>query len=139
MNLPAGDLSARFRPSVRFRKGYALATVVLLAVEILIALFVGDRFVRPYLGDALAVVLVYCALNATLELRPFAAATLAFAVAVVIEFGQYFQVLRIVGLEGNAIARTVLGSGFDSHDFVAYAAGAIGMLAIEAARALSKA
>lgn len=130
-----GGPSARFRPPLRFRKGYAWATAILLTVEILIALFVRDSFVRPYLGDALAVALVYCAFSATLDLRPLPAAALAFAVAVVIEFGQYAQILRTVGLDGNVIARTVLGSGFDPHDFLAYAAGAIAVLAIEATRA----
>ena len=134
MTLPSGNASAR-RHLFRFRKGYALATAILLAVEVLIALFVDDRFVRPYLGDALAVVLVYCGLRATFDLNPLPAAALALAVAVVIEFGQYFQVLRMVGLEGNEIARTLLGSGFDLGDFVAYASGAIGVLAVEAVRA----
>lgn len=32
------------------------AFVVLLAVEIFIALFVHDRFVRPYIGDILGVI-----------------------------------------------------------------------------------
>ncbi len=50
--------AARLRPPLRFRKGYALAAAILLAIEILIALFVRDRLVRPYLGDALAVALV---------------------------------------------------------------------------------
>ena len=39
-----------------WRPGHALAAVILLVVEVLIALSVRDRFVRPYLGDVLAVV-----------------------------------------------------------------------------------
>ncbi len=136
MTSRTGDLPARFRSPLRFRKGYVLATAALLAVEVIIALFVRDRFVRPYFGDALAVALVYCALRAAIDLSARAAAALAFAVAAAIEFGQYLQILRLVGLEGNAIARTVLGSGFDLQDFIAYAAGALGVLAVEAARSL---
>ena len=135
MTLRPGGSPARFRSSLHFRQGYALATAILLLTEVLIALFVKDRFVRPYLGDTLAVALVYCALRATLDLRSLGAATLAIAVAVMIEFGQYFHVLRVVGLEGNLIARTVLGTGYEARDFFAYLAGAIGVLAIEAARA----
>ncbi len=66
-------------------------------------------------------------------MRPVAAAALALAIAVAIEFGQYFHVLRVIGMEGNEIARTLLGSGFDLGDFLAYAAGALGALAVEAA------
>ncbi|MBO9698522.1 MAG: DUF2809 domain-containing protein [Sphingopyxis sp.] len=139
MKPPSGNVSSHFRPLLRFRKGYALAAAALLAIEILIALLVDDSFVRPYFGDTLAVALVYCALRATLALRPFPAAALALAVAVVIEFGQYLHVLRLVGLEGNAFARTVLGTGFEPRDFLAYAAGALAVLAIEAARTQPKA
>ena len=136
--MTSGALATRLRPPLRFHKGYASATAILLAVEIVIALFIRDRFVRPFLGDVLAVALVYCAFSAVLDLRPLHAAVLAFAVGAVIEFAQYLQVLRLVGLEGNAIARTVLGNGFDPRDFLAYLAGAIGVLAIEAALGRAK-
>ena len=132
MTVPPGASSRRFRP-LRFRPGYAWATAILLAIEVVIALFVEDRFVRPYLGDSLAVALVYCAIRATLDLRPVPAAALALAVAAAIEFGQYFQVLHLLGLERNAIAATLLGSSFAPGDFVAYAVGAIGVLVVEAA------
>ena len=49
----------------RLHRGYALAAVILFAIEVVIALYVRDRFVRPHLGDTLAVLLVYCGLRAT--------------------------------------------------------------------------
>lgn len=88
-----------------------------------IALFVRDRFVRPYLGDVLAVILVYCGLRAVLPLRPLPAALLAFAVGTVIEFGQAVHVLDLLGLHNPAI-RVVLGGSFEWLDFLAYATGA---------------
>lgn len=44
----------------RSRICYAAVFILLLFVEIMIALYVHDSFVRPYLGDVLAVVVVYC-------------------------------------------------------------------------------
>ena len=41
------------------RRRYGLVFLLLLGVEIVIALFVHDRFVRPYLGDVLVVWVVY--------------------------------------------------------------------------------
>ncbi len=120
---------------MRLHRGYALATITLLIVEILIALFVRDRIVRPYVGDTLAVILVYTGLRAVTRLSVPAATLAAFAVAVVIEFGQYFRILYMVGLGDNRLARTVLGSGFDPHDFIAYAAGALLALLVDYARA----
>jgi hypothetical protein len=99
-------------------------------VEVAIALFVRDRFVRPYLGDVLAVVLVYCGLRTVLPLRPPPAAAIAFGIAALIEFGQAIHVLDLLGLH-NAVVRVVLGGSFEWLDFVAYAAGAVLALAGE--------
>ncbi|MDG2532705.1 DUF2809 domain-containing protein [Sphingomonas sp. HITSZ_GF] len=99
-------------------------------MEVCIALFVRDRFVRPYLGDVLAVVLVYCGLRAVLPLRPLPAAAAAFGIAALIEFGQAIHVLDLLGLHGRVL-RVVLGGSFEWLDFVAYAAGALASLGIE--------
>ncbi|WP_218942858.1 DUF2809 domain-containing protein [Sphingomonas sp. R-74633] len=89
-----------------------------------------DRFVRPYLGDVLAVVLVYCGLRTVLPLRPVATAALAFGIAALIEFGQAIHVLDLLGLH-NRVLRVLLGGSFEWLDFVAYAAGAALALAGE--------
>jgi hypothetical protein len=112
---------------------------LLFATEVLIARFVHDRFVRPHLGDTLAVLLVYCGLRTIFPLRSLPAAIIAFAIAALIEFGQLADILDILGLRSIPIARVVLGSGFDPWDFVAYAAGAAFALAIERLRTGSRA
>ena len=114
-----------------WRRGFALAALALFVIEVVIALYVKDRFVRPYLGDVLAVMLVHCGLRAILAIPPLAAAGTAFGIALVIELGQLMHVLDRVGLQDNAIATTVLGSGFDRIDIACYAAGALAMLALE--------
>jgi hypothetical protein len=113
-----------------WRPCYAAATALLLAVEVAIALFVRDRFVRPYLGDVLAVILVYCGLRAVLPLRPAGAAIAAFAIGAVIEFGQGIHVLDLLGVT-NPVIRVVLGTGFEWLDFLAYAAGAVIALLVD--------
>lgn len=116
------------------RPGYAWAVVALLVIEIVIALFVHDRFIRPYVGDTLAVILVYCFFRAVTAWRPLPCALAAMAVATVIEFGQLVGVLHWIGLGENRIARIVLGSGFEAMDFVAYAAGAVIAVVVERLR-----
>lgn len=119
---------------MRFHTGYALLAFVLFLIEAGIALFVRDAFVRPYLGDTLAVILVYAGLRAVLRIGAIRAAAIAFLVAAVIEFGQWFGVLDLLGLEGNPLARTVLGHGFEAKDFLAYGAGALIVLGAERLR-----
>lgn len=116
------------------RWGYAAAAAALV-VEIGIALYLHDRIVRPYGGDALAVVLVYLALRAVTRLGTRRAVSMALAVAVVIECAQAVHALRWVGLEHDRLARVVLGGQFDLTDFAAYAVGAAAVPLVEAWRA----
>lgn len=116
---------------IGFRPGYALATLALFAIEICIALFVRDAFVRPYGGDVLAVALVYCGLRAVTRLGVGAAVAIAFGIAVLVELGQLAGLLDMLGLRGNTVARVVLGGSFEWQDFVAYGAGALGVLIVE--------
>ena len=44
----------------KLRLLYGAAFLVLMAVETLIALYVHDKVIRPYVGDLLVVLVVYC-------------------------------------------------------------------------------
>ncbi len=116
------------------RPGYLAAAIVLFAIEALIALFVRDAFVRPYLGDVLAVALVYAALRAVTPLSIRAALIATLAIALAIEIAQALGLLAALGLADNAVARTVLGGVFDWADLAAYTAGVAIVALIERAR-----
>lgn len=118
----------------RERSAYALAAFGLLWVEIFVARFVHDAFVRPYGGDTIAVMLAYAAFRALFGLRTIPAVGAAFLLAVAIEFGQYGHLIYRLGLEHDAIARFMLGTGYDPRDFIAYAAGALCVLVFERCR-----
>lgn len=113
------------------RPGYVLATLALFTIEVLIALFVRDGIVRPYLGDVLAVALVYTALRTVTPLRMVPAIAAALAVAFAVEIAQWFRLVDLLGLAGNPVARVVLGSYFSVGDLAAYLAGAACVLAVE--------
>jgi len=115
------------------RLAYALLAGVVFLIEVAIALFWRDGFVRPYLGDVLAVALVYLALRATTRLAPWGAAGVALAVAVAIELGQWVHVLDAVGLGANRLARVVLGGVFDPRDILCYLIGAVAALGLDSA------
>jgi hypothetical protein len=115
-----------------FRPGYAIAALAIFAVEVLIALFVRDAFIRPYVGDVLAVILVYCAQRAVTRLGIAPAIAITLAIALAIELAQLLNLLDALGLRGNRFAATVLGGSFDWADLVAYGAGALIVAAAEA-------
>lgn len=106
-----------------FRRSYAIFSLFLLGIEILIALFVRDGFVRPYLGDTLVVILLYCLLRAFLKLNVAPAALLVLGFACFVELLQYVQLLKHLDLQDSTLARIILGSSFSWLDLLAYSAG----------------
>ena len=110
-------------------------TGLLLAIEVAIALWVRDRWIRPYGGDVLAVMLVYCALRAVTAWRWPTALAAAMVVAIGVELGQLAGLLSLLGLRATSAAGVVLGSGFDLLDFAAYALGGVVVAVVERVRA----
>jgi hypothetical protein len=121
---------------LRFHKSYFLLALALLGVEVGIALVVHDRIIRPYAGDLLATILLYCLLRSFTTTRPGMAALLAAAVSYAIEAGQYFHLLSFLGWQHFGPARIVLGTCFEWGDVLAYTLGAA--LALGAEQAVGK-
>jgi Protein of unknown function (DUF2809) len=108
--------------------------VALFIVEVLIAVFMHDRFVRPYVGDYLVVFLVYYAIASLVDCAPWQTGLFTLLFAYAVEFLQYIKFIERVKLEGNVLARTVLGVGFEWKDIMAYTLGVGTVLLIERLR-----
>lgn len=109
----------------KLRICYAAATLLLLAIEVLIALFVRDNFVRPYIGDVLAVIVVYTFLRTIIPEKCALLPLFVFLFAVGVEVLQYFDLVTVLGLENNRFFSILLGSVFDFKDIICYAIGCI--------------
>ena len=118
----------------RFQKIYFLLFLLLLWFEVLIALFVHDQFVRPYLGDFLVVLLLYCFTRSFLQVRVITAIMMVLLFAYAVETAQYFTVINHIGLEENVFAKTVIGSSFDWQDILAYTLGSLLIYLVEQVR-----
>ena len=118
---------------VKFNKRYFILTIILFATEVLIALFVHDYFIRPYFGDVLVVMLIYCFIKSFLYTPSIPTAMAVLLFAFFIESMQYFEIVKALGLEHNKIAATVIGNSFAWMDILAYIAGVVLLLFIEAA------
>lgn len=116
---------------LEFNKSYFFLTLLLFAVEVCIALFVQDNFIRPYLGDVLVVILIYCFVKSfwTISVIKAAMAVLLFAFGV--ETLQYFTIIEKLGLQDNSLARTVIGTSFAWEDLIAYTAGIVLVIVFE--------
>ena len=107
------------------RLTYALAFVILLITEILIALFVRDDFIRPYGGDILVTVLICAAVRILFPTGIRFLPLWVFLFAAGVEIGQYFDFVTLLGLGNIAFFRILLGSTFSVADLLCYAAGCV--------------
>ena len=101
---------------------YFIAFFAILAIEICIALFVRDDFVRPYVGDVLVTVLLCCLCRAIFPHFPPALPIFLFAAAV--EGLQALHLTEMLGLQGTALG-VILGSTFDWKDILCYGLGCL--------------
>lgn len=100
---------------------FGIAALFLLAAEVFIALFVHDRFVRPYMGDVLAVVCVYCVVRVAFPKKPEYMSVFVFAFAVIVELVQLTGLSELFG-SGSVIA-VIIGGTFDFADILCYFVG----------------
>ena len=106
------------------RVAYAAGACILLAAEILIALFVRDSFIRPYGGDILVTVLLCCLLRAVfLFWIPYLPLGV-FLFAAAVEFAQALGIASLIP-EGWTAVRIIVGSSFSVWDLVCYAVGCV--------------
>ena len=87
------------------RIGYAIATVILLLTEVLIALYVHDAFVRPYIGDVLVVIVIYTFIRIFVPERCKLLPLYIFIFAALVEALQMFHVVEALGWQDNNSAR----------------------------------
>lgn len=114
-----------------FNLKFFLFTLCLFIIEVLIALYVHDTFIRPYGGDYLVVILMYCAVRTFLKASPIKVGVGVLLFSYAIEILQYYQIVERLGLSDNKIAKTVIGYGFEWWDFLAYTLGILTVLMLE--------
>jgi len=115
----------------QFNKLYFVYFLILLIIEVAIAIFIKEGFIRSTFGDFLVVMLIYCFVNSFIKAKPIYMALVVLIFAYVIEFLQLFQILKTLNLENNKILVTVFGSTFQMSDLIFYTLGVVTILIIE--------
>ncbi len=119
---------------LNFNSKYFYLTIFLLITEIIIAIWVHDAFIRPFGGDFLVVILIYCLVKSFMDspVSPTILSVLLFAYAV--EISQYFHLVDLLGLRNSKIARIIMGTSFSWTDMLMYSLGMLLVLIIELCR-----
>nr|WP_288834266.1 DUF2809 domain-containing protein [uncultured Flavobacterium sp.] len=87
--------------------------------------------IRPYFGDVLIVILIYCFLKSFLNFSVWTTAIIVFCFSFFVEFSQYLNLISKLGLEHSGIAKAILGNSFSYLDLFAYTTGILVVLIFE--------
>lgn len=113
------------------KRYYILGFVVLLIVEIMIAKYITDDFIRPYLGDFLVVILLYCALMAISRLSILKTLIIVLLFSFAVEFFQMINIVKVMQYQPPEVVMIILGSSFSIWDLLAYTLGILCCFSLE--------
>ena len=115
----------------QFRFKYLLIFFIFLFIEIFIALFVKDKFIRPYLGDMLVVIVLYFFVKIfTLNKIKFLSIYILLF-AILVEFLQYINIVDILNLSNIKFFKILIGTTFDFKDIFCYFLGSIPLFVLD--------
>ena len=110
---------------------YAVIAILLFISEIIIGLCFHSGFIRSYFGDVLITVLLCCIVRIIfpkgIKLLPI----YVFVFATLVEIAQYFDVVKLLGLESNQFISVLVGRWFSYIDIICYGAGCIAFWLVE--------
>jgi Protein of unknown function (DUF2809) len=129
-----GEAHKKMKNLLRFNGGYFIITAVLFCIEVGIARYAHDKIIRPYIGDVLVVALIYCFVKSFFNTGIFITAFGVLLFSYFIEMLQYFNIVKLLGLQKSGTASVVLGTYFEWLDLAAYTAGIAVVIALEMLR-----
>ena len=104
----------------RFSWFYFVWTMCLLMAEVFIGRYMHDDFVRPFGGDFLIVMLLYCFIKSFFDLPVPATCICVFLFAYAVEISQYFHLVYVLGWGASPVARALMGTSFSFIDLIMY-------------------
>ena len=115
----------------RLNGRYFLISILLLGLEIYIGARMHDSIIRPYGGDFLVVILLYCLIRSFWDLPILITAISVLLFSYLVETSQYFRLADHLGIKTDSLARVLLGSYFSWTDIISYTLGILSVLVLE--------
>ncbi|SHM12183.1 DUF2809 domain-containing protein [Mucilaginibacter sp. OK098] len=119
---------------IGFHKRYFLLALLLFIIEFIIGADVHDAIIRPYGGDFLVVILLYCLIKSFINTPVFKTACGVLLFVYIVEISQYFHLVSLLGLQNSKTTKILLGTSFSFTDLLAYTLGILLVIIIENVR-----
>ncbi len=105
-----------------FNIRYFLTFILILIIEVLIAAFCKQPFIRNIFGDFLATLLLYYLFKAFFNIKSIYIAAGVLVISFFIEFLQLIDIINLLNIE-NKLLKIIIGTTFSFNDLVAYTIG----------------
>jgi glucan phosphoethanolaminetransferase (alkaline phosphatase superfamily) len=108
---------------MKLNKTYLFLTLILFITEVFIGLYLHDQLIRPFGGDLLVVILIYCFVKSFFNTPWLKTAISTLIFSYIVEVSQYFNLLNHLGLQNSKAAAILLGHSFSCGDMLCYTIG----------------
>ena len=112
------------------KKSFTIAIIIFL-IEVIIALYIKDKIIRPFVGDILVVIFIYYFIKAFINTKAINIAIFTLTFSFVVEILQYFNFVEIIGLGHNKAARIIIGTSFSWIDLLCYFVGFLSLFLLD--------
>ena len=116
---------------IRLNWNYLFIGIALLLVEIFIAACLHDTFIRPYGGDFLAVILLFCFVRAFFDLPVLPVAVVVLLFSYFVEWTQFMRLADHLQLGSHSLLRVLIGDYFTWTDILCYSFGMATVIVFE--------
>ena len=113
----------------KFNFWYFILMLLLFVIEFIIGADFHDTIIRPYGGDFLVVILIYCFVKSVINTPVIKTALGVLLFSYLVEVSQYFHLVTLLGMQHSKLANIMLGTSFSFTDLLAYTLG-IGLIIV---------
>ncbi|RKR83630.1 uncharacterized protein DUF2809 [Mucilaginibacter gracilis] len=110
---------------------YKYTAFLLFLTEVIIGRYIHDTIIRPYIGDLLVAILIYCIVKSLVNTPVFKTAVWVLVFCYLVEVSQYFNLIGLLGWQNSKLAHIILGSHFSWIDMLCYTIGILLVLVVE--------
>ena len=115
----------------KFNFWYFILMLLLFVIEFIIGADFHDTIIRPYGGDFLVVILIYCFVKSVINTPVIKTALGVLLFSYLVEVSQYFHLVTLLGMQHSKLANIMLGTSFSFTDLLAYTLGICLVIVVE--------
>ena len=116
---------------IKFSFFYFVGTIFLFTTEVFIGRYMHDDLIRPFGGDFLIVLLMYCFIKSFFDTPVLITCIFVLLFAYAVEISQYFHLVYALGWGASPVAKALMGTSFSFIDLIMYTLGICAVLIAE--------